>query len=219
MKPNPFAKLPNVIHEISVRNGYCCELKLPADLFQHPDVGLHVVFNKFEGDDRVEYKNWFYIKDIPVMQLVSTASLACNDLSYASMRKIVVNHILRDEMLISRCSKFLEQIDSEDNIEQLEYNPHGPNIAESYNCFEFYLPGCTYGRPDVILQITYREKGAKVKYNVWCHLDHFPLLGYIGHGKLHISNNDVIQGIVSQINGNDDILQKIAEFIEVVETI
>lgn len=215
---DPHDVFPLVIHEVSVRDYYCCEYAFPDDLFDRPDVGLHVIYHRSD-EDRINYTIWCYIKNVPLMRLVSVASLAFTDTSLVAVNKLITDRILHDETLLGACQRFLDWIDEVDDLEQLENNPHGTEPVERYDCFEFYLPGCTYDRPDIKLQAVYRATGEKVKYSVWCHLDHYPLLGYIGSGEFKKTDDDMGQAVFSRINEDKNILQLIQMFLNLVENI
>lgn len=217
-KFDPHDVFPMVFHEVSVQDYACCEYAFPEDIFHRPDVGLHVIYYR-SSENRLDYTAWCYIKDIPLMRLVSVASLAFDDTSLAAATKLVTESILEDGRLPAGCQRFLDWIEDVDDLEQLENDPHGSKNVERFSCYEFYLPGCTYNRSDIKLQVVYRSTGEKVKYNVWCHLDHYPLLGHIGYGELQKSGDGIGQDILSQINDNESIFQAVEMFIDLVETI
>ena len=218
-KLDPNEVFPMVLHEISVRNYYCCEYSFPEDLFHRPDVGIRVIYYR-SNENRINYTAWCFIKSIPLMRLVSVTSLALVDTSQGAANKLVTDYILKEDgAMLPACQRFLDWIEDVDNLELLENNPHGSEYVERFSCCEFYLPGCLYNRPDIRLQIVYRSAGEKIKYNVWCHLDHYPLLWHIGNGELQKSGDDMSQDIISHINDDEQIFQKIEMFLDLVETI
>lgn len=218
-KPDPHELFPMVFHEVSVVNCLCFEFTLPEDIFHREDVGIHVICNRFK-EDMLNYRAWCYIKSKPLMRFARTASLPLEESTISAVNQLIVDHIISDETIFNKCVGFLEWIKNVDYSKKFKKNPHGPKAVERYDGFEFYLPECQYERSDIKLQVIYRSTSSKtIKYNVWCCLDHNPLLGYIGCGEVEKCDGAVEQSIMYQLSDNALYFQEITDFLNLAETI
>lgn len=207
-----------IFHEITFEDFCCFEYIFPEAVFHRSDVGLHVIFHRSK-EDRIDYTAWCYITSEPLMRLVGVASLEFDDPSLKAVNQLVVNHIVNAETLPAKCRKFIDWIDRADDLNQLKGNPHGSETVEKYDCFELKVPGCVFDRSDIKLQVVCRSTTQKTKFDIWCHLDHYPLLGYVGYGELSKKSENLAQDIVNQITSNDNNFQEIAEFLHLLDTI
>ena len=163
---DPHELFPMVFHQISVENYACAELPLPEDLFHKSGVGLHVIYH-LSKEERLCYTAWCYTKDLPLLRFIRNVSLPVNTNSLQEANQHVVDHICNDERLPSDFERFLDWAEDVDYLKATEGTPLGSAVAERFDCFEFCLPECVFGRSDIKLQVTYRSTNAK-KNSVRC---------------------------------------------------
>lgn len=214
-----YKTFPMVFHEVTADFYDCFEFAFSEPVFGQPDVGLHVICHPVK-EGKIEYLAWCYIKNIPLARFVRSESVPCNNTEdLRSVQSAVVNHIVDDEQLLGGVEQAIEWINVASYSKEPLANPHGSEIVEAYNCFEFSLPECVYNRSDIKLQMVYRRNGEKgTECSVWCRMDRSPLLEYIGHVAIPYKDEDSIcQDLITALNQDDRILQRIADYLNRAE--